>query len=212
MAQPLDIRENRPSYASFERVAIEDRAATIANNGRYTTKDVDMAMITPAGSKDRIPRFVGYNGDRLPPDPGSWFEELDMQVREERMPPGIAQQYKDAYFAWRRGQEVPLNGTPIKGWSVLSPSQQHNVIASNVLTVEDLAQANAEALGRIGMGAMDLKKKAETWLKASNDVGKVVTENEGLLIRCNSLEAQNATLTLRVKELEAELERAKAPA
>jgi len=134
-----------------------------------------------------------------------------MQVREERIPLKWAQEYKESYTAWKRGEEIPLNGTPIKGWSVLSPSQQANVIAANVRTVEDLAQANGEAVARIGMGGMELRQKAEAWIKAAKDVGITVQENIALKAKVSTLEEQVSRQALQIKELVKELEGAKVP-
>lgn len=188
----MEIREDRPSYVVFERQPVEDRDRSLAE-GRYMTKDVDFAIITPIGSKDRIPREVS-----------SWLSNMEQQVREERMPRQWYQQYKDAYEAWKRGEEVPLNGTPIKGWSLIGPAQQKNILGANVRTVEDLAQANDEALLRIGMGAVELKMQAQTWLKTAKDVGSVVKSNTVLEARITTLERDNKSLRTQNDELRSE--------
>lgn len=189
----MELRENRPSYVRFETQTIEDRAATLAN-GNYTEKNVDMVIITPIGSKDEIPMFVA-----------DWLTQLETHVREERIPRKWRDQYKEAYEAWKKGQEIPLNGTPIKGWSLLSPAQQNNIIAANIRTVEDLATANGEALQRIGMGGQELKQRAEAWLKAAAGAGVLVQENTLLRAKVKQLEHDNAGLLARNQELAGEL-------
>jgi hypothetical protein len=193
MALPLEQREDRPAYVQFERRGEEDRARTM-KEGRYIEKDVDFAIITPIGSKDRIPRKVE-----------DWFKQLEQQVREERIPAAWLQQYRAAYEAWKAGQEIPVNGTPIRGWPVLSPAQQANVISANVLTVEDLAQANGEARQRIGMGAEDLVEKAIAWLKAARAQGIPTQEVSALQAKIRLMEEQLKNKDERIKELEAEL-------
>jgi len=185
----MELRQERPPYVIFERKPVEDRNASISQ-GRYMTRDVDFAIITPIGSKDRIPKQVD-----------DWFKELEVMVREERMPAAWLEQWKQAYAAWRRGEELPVNGTPIKGWQMLSPAQQSNVISANILTVEDLAQATAEATQRIGMGALELKEKATSWLKASSGPGVLASENA-------ALKGENARLKGQVKGLEDQLREA----
>lgn len=184
-----ELRQERPPYVTFERKPQEDRNATISQ-GRYMTRDVDFAIITPIGSKDRIPKQVD-----------DWFKELEVMVQEERMPAAWLDQWRQAYAAWKRGEELPVNGTPIKGWQMLSPSQQANVIGANILTVEDLAQATAEAQQRIGMGAIELKQKAEAWLKAASGPGALAAENA-------ALRGENARLKGQVKGLEDQLREA----
>lgn len=159
-----EIMKARPSYVRFEKRPIEDRAETL-RKGAFSTKDVVHAIITPAGSKDQY-AFVA----------DEWLARLDQQVKEERIPFEWVDMYRRAYEAYKRGEELPLDGTPIKEWPPLSPAQRVNLIALHVLTVEDLAAANAETLARIGMGAQNLVEKAKTWLQASKDKGVVVEQ------------------------------------
>jgi hypothetical protein len=179
----MEVREQRPSYVRFEKRAVEDRVASMAL-GHYMTKDVDFAIITPIGSKDMIPR-----------EAEGWLASLEQQAREERIPKQWVVQYKEAYAAWKRGEELPVSGTAVKGWPVLSPAQQANVIAANVRTVEDLAQANDEAMRRIGMGGVEMKQKAEAWLKAAKNLGGVTQE-------ISALKQENITLKATLKQLE----------
>lgn len=188
----MEIKEQRPSYVVFETRQIEDRDATI-REGRYIAKDVHYAIVTPIGSKDRIPRQVD-----------DWLAQLVQQAREERIPRHWADQYKQAYEAWKRGEAVPVNGTPIKGWPLLSPAQQANVISANVLTVEDLAQANDEAQRRIGMGARDFCDKAMAWLKSAKSTGTVAAENASLTATVASLTNQLAAANKLNEQLRAE--------
>jgi hypothetical protein len=190
----MNIREQRPSYVVFERKGVEDRAASLAQ-GRYMEKNIDFAIITPIGSKDRIPREVN-----------DWFKTLDQQAREERIPKEWPTQYRAAYEAWKRGEEIPLQGTPVKGWAVLSPAQQANVISANVLTVEDLAQINDEGIKRIGMGALELRDKAIAWLKSAAGHGVATQENAALHARIRQLEANTEVLVGQVRDLRAENE------
>lgn len=186
-------KDERPAYVRFERRPIEDRATSLTA-GHVVTKDVDYAIITPVGSRDEIPREVK-----------DWFAQLKGQVKDQRIPEKFQEYYTRAYEAWKRGEDIPVEGTPIKGWQVLSPSQQANVLAANVRTVEDLALANGEAITRIGMGGHEIKQKAEAWLKASKEVGTVVQENSALRIRCSTLEQAIAGLEARNAALVAQV-------
>jgi hypothetical protein len=136
------MRKPSLSYVRFERRPIEDRNASL-RNGHFTTVDVDYAVITPPGSKDQIPREVK-----------SWFAYLDQQTLEERIPVEWVDKYKLAYEKWKKGEEIPLDGVAIKGWGLLSPAQQVNLIALGIQTVEQLADLNEEMKGRIGLGAV----------------------------------------------------------
>lgn len=182
MAQ-IEIAEARAPFVMFETRAVEDRDATIAN-GRYTTKDVDFALITPAGSKDQVERVVS-----------EWFEQLERDVKSNRTPRNWLMSYKHLYEEWKAGNETPVNGTPIKTWAILSPSQRTNLLSWKVMTVEDLAVANEEVIRRLGMGGRLLKQQAVDFLKASaSDTGKVTLELTDLRQKLDDLLAQNRTL------------------
>ena len=187
------IKEDRPSYVRFERKAVEDRAAS-DKAGHYVARDVDYALVTPVGSKDIIPRVAQ-----------DWLKMLDQQAKEERIPAKWVQMYKDAYAAWQKGEEIPVDGMPIKGWQLLSPVQQEAVIRANILTVEDLAQINGEAMTRIGMGALGLRDKAAAWLKAAGGTGKLASEMAALQAQNRALNDQNKKLSEDLQALSAQV-------
>lgn len=178
----IEMQENRPPLVRFERRAKEDRAASL-EKGHYATKDVDFALITPPYSKDCIEQEVD-----------DWMRIMNEQVQQDRMPANWRDKYVEAYNAWKRGEEVPLDGTAIKSWPVISPAQRQNLIAMGVATVEDLAQINDEGMRRYGMGGLDLKQKAQAWLAASKDVGQVTQQ-------IAALQADNETLRQALQEV-----------
>ena len=141
-------REDRPAYVRFEIVPVEDKAASEAA-GHYVGRDVEFALITPPYSKDIFKIKVPQ-----------WKLNMKQDVANGRLPEEWMDKYLEAYSKWKAGQEIPLNGTPIKDWGVISPSQREMLIRMNILTVEDLSRVTMEGLQRIGMGAVDLKNKA----------------------------------------------------
>lgn len=180
-------REERPAYVRFERRPMEDKAASI-REGRYVAKDVDFALVTPPYSKD----CVEYKVEQ-------WLINMERNVRDGRIPEKWADQWKASYNSWKNGQEMPLSGTPIKGWGVLSPAQQATLIAMNCLTVEDLAGINDEGLRRIGMGAVELRDKAKNWLASMKDHGAVT-------VQLAAMEQENRNLATTVESLKAQVE------
>lgn len=185
----LATREERPPYVRFESKTVEDKAATLAA-GRYVGKDVHYAIVTPTYSKDEMP----YKVDR-------WLEGVEKYVRDGRMNPKWLDMWKDAYQRWKNGQEIPLNGTPIRGWGLIAPSMQETLIRMNCLTVEDLAAVNDEGMKRIGMGALDLKNKAKNWLQAMKDHGPIASQMTALEQENKILKSQVETLGAQVAAL-----------
>jgi hypothetical protein len=186
----MELQEDRPAFVRFELRAREDRNKTI-ENGYYTTKDVEVALITPPFSKDCVEKDVT-----------DWLTEMEDHVRNMRMPARWRDHYKASYEAWSKGQEMPVNGTPIKGWRKLSPAQEKNLLAMGVQTVEDLAQINDEGMKRYGMGALQLKNLAIAELK---DPNKLAVENAALRSDMDTLKQQMLDIIEQNKEMAKQL-------
>jgi len=189
-------RKDRPAYVRFERRAIEDKLAS-QREGRYVSKDVDFALVTPPYSRDVFEQVAG-----------DWLKQMEQEVRNRRLPQEWYERYVQTYERWKKGEEMPLDGTPVKGWGMISPAQQKNLIALNILTVEDLAGVNDEGCRRIGMGASELRDKAKAWLSQTKDKGPLTmenaalkAENRALKTQVESLEGKVASLTERVEAL-----------
>jgi hypothetical protein len=159
-------------------------------SGRYMAKDVDFALITPPYSKDVVEQRVD-----------KWFDKLAIDIKNNRIPAQWVEGYRASYQAWKRGEEMPPEGTAIKGWGVISPAQQENLIRINVLTVEDLAVINDEGLKRIGMGARDLKNKAVAWLSQLRDKGALTMEMASVKNENEQLRATVGVLESKLNEL-----------
>lgn len=179
-------RKERPAYATFHRVAVEDRAAS-DKAGQFIAKDVDYVHVTPPYSKDVMKWKVPQ-----------WFENMRRDVSAGRMPPAWVDEYQKQYEAWKRGEEPSPTGSPIRGWGMISPAQQETLVRMNILTVEDLAVANDEGLRRIGMGSLDMQNKAKAWVAQIKDRGPLTQE-------VAAVKAQNRTLHAQVETLQAQV-------
>lgn len=194
IAEDLLNRKERPAYVKFVREAQEDPVAS-RREGRYVGRDVDIACITPPYSRD-VMKF----------EVAQWFEQMRNDVVNGRMPQEWADQYHAKYEAWKKGEELPLDGVPIKGWQVASPAQQETLLRMGILTVEDLAHVNDEGIRRIGMGGIDLKNKAVTWLQAAKDKGPITQENAELKRKVASMETELHSIRAKLEEAIAALQ------
>ena len=181
-------QSDRPSIVRFERRAVEDKPASI-KAGRYVSKDLDLVFTTAPGARDSVPQKVE-----------GWKAEMAYNLQCNRISHDRYKAYMESYEKWLLGQEMPLNGTPIRGWGVISPAQQENLIRINILTVEDLAAANAEARARIGMGAIELQNRAGAWLKQIRDAG-------GATMEIAQLKTDNANLKAELEGLKEQVAR-----
>lgn len=181
-------REERPPYVRFERRPVEDHAKSKAE-GRWVGRDVDFVKITPSYTKDVIVRDVD-----------GWFSKLKQDEKNGRIPNTWLPHYQRSYDAWKNGQEIPLEGTPIRGWGVISPALQETLLSCDIRTVEDAAQMTEDAMRRVGMAGNDIRNKARAALKAG-DKGKLVMENAELRAKLTVAEQNVEKLTADLQML-----------
>lgn len=186
--------EERPAYVTFEYRSIEDRNETI-KQGHYCGKDVAFVSITRPGSRDTHER----NAEE-------WLLQLESDARNGRIPTAWLEGYRALYTAWKKGEELPPTGTPIKTWPAISPAQQKTIIAAGVLTIEDLAALPDPELGRLGTGATSLKLRAREWLEAAKGSGKQAEEVAALKVKVDELTTLCEGLIEKNKLLVAEKE------
>ena len=187
----------KPPYVTFETRALEDRNASI-EAGHFVAKDVHFALITPAGTKDRIEKIAT-----------EWLHDLKEAVQQERFPAEWLDAYNRRYKSWLESREIPEDGSPVVDWPAVSPAQVKMLLDLNIRTVEQLAEATEEALAHMGMGARALKAKAQAWLDSSRGDGKVSAEleqlrqaNADLIARDAEREAQFKAMQTRLLSLE----------
>lgn len=165
----METPQAKAPWVEFRTIAEEDRQASV-DSGSYKARDVDYAFITPAGSKDCIEKPVK-----------EWFESLRLQVDNGRFPGEWLKSYEYRYEQWKATGEIPLEGTSVKNWAVASPAQVQTMLKIHVKTVEQLAAANEEVIGRLGMGGRNLVEKAKAYVKQQESgVGKLAEENADL--------------------------------
>jgi hypothetical protein len=192
------VDNERPPYVTFERVPVEDRTASIAA-GRYVAKEVDFVTITRPGSRDSVVK-----------EAEQYAKELQKRAADGLIPAEWPGMYEAAYKRWREGEEIPVMGTPIKGWQLLSPVSQKALLDAGVRTVEDLAKANEATLAAIGPGGISMKEKAKSWLASAENVGAVVEELNSLRVALEEAQETIKTLVADNKRLLAQLPERKA--
>lgn len=175
-------RKSIAPLVRFERIAVKDAQASLSS-GQYVAKDVDYAFITPPYSKDEVVKKAK-----------TFLEDNRVKVERGQLPAETADRYRRQYEAWKEGQELPLEGTPIKGWAMISPAQQAMLIDRKIPTVEMLAQANDEGMRNIGMGGMSMKKMAQGWIDQAKEKGPLST-------KIASVESENTVLKGSIETL-----------
>lgn len=185
----VGVASERPPYVSFETRAVEDRERSTETSLAF--KDVDFALITPMGSKDRVERVAS-----------EWFVQLKDQVGQGRFKQEWLSAFRSTYDAWKNDQEPPVDGHPIKNWPMASPAQVKMMSDLRIRAVEDLAAANEHVILRLGMGGRVLVEKAKEWLKSSGDIAPALEELSRLKIQNEEQRTQLTTQASQIKEMQ----------
>jgi hypothetical protein len=185
------MQQGRPPYVRFENRAEEDRDATIKAQ-RLTMKDVNYAIIHSVGSKDTTEKPAE-----------EWLAHCDLMASKGKWPAEWAAAHRKMFNDWLSGLEVVPVGFPVRQWAAITKAQAENLTLAGVLTVEDLAAANEQTLGKIGMGARQLKEKAQAYMDSTK--GNVGEELAALRAQVSDLMQSVGRLTEQKAELEAQL-------
>ena len=180
---------DRPPYVQWETRAIEDRSASLAA-GHYVAKDVDYAVIMRPGSRDKLEKEAIV-----------WLSELRAKDQKNEIPPTWFPAFQASFKAWKDGEEEPVNGTSVKLFPVLTPSQLKTLQSAGIKTIEDLAQIPDQDLGILGIGGLNLKLKARAWLEQAVDKGKLAEENASLNTHMTQMQKQLNFLTPELGKL-----------
>lgn len=160
MSMIPSIMDKRPPFVQFrdQEYGINREASEAA--GRPVPAMVTMVCITPHGSKDEFvkpaeewlqqTKAKALRGDY----PVEWYNHFDLQ-----------------YSEWKKGNELPREGTPIQTWQAASNEQRSRLKAIGIPTVEDLAQYPDGNLGIIGLDGRYLRDLARGWIAEGKDKG-----------------------------------------
>ncbi len=78
-----------------------------------------------------------------------------------------------AYEAWKRGQDIPVDGTPLAAWAGVSPEQAAHMRAMGILTVEGVRDMGEGAIARLPFpNARQMPKLAADFLSSKTEADK----------------------------------------
>jgi hypothetical protein len=101
----------------------------------------------------------------------------------------IKAEFAEAYAAWQKGEEVPLNGTPLAEWPQIQRREAELLVQNGIRTVEDFAAAREDLAAKFP-GGMTLQKKAQAWLAAASSTGRAAEQIAGLTAMVEALHMQ----------------------
>lgn len=192
----MNIMQSRPPFVMFETRALPDRAAT-EQAGIVQYKNVDFALITPSGSKDCVEKIAI-----------EWLAQIRKRALDGLDDPEWVKHFTLRYEEWKKGNEMPENGTPLKMWPAITPADIAVLHAAKIFTVEDLAALPDAGFNLVGMGARALREKARAWL-GSSEVGKTAEQIAKLTMQVEQLMEDLNTEREKRAELEGALRKKK---
>ena len=143
----MEVMKERPPYVSFE-VKLSKIGKPASKPATTSPKDVVYAIVTPVGSKDRIPRVAS-----------EWLAMLAEQVQQQRFPGEWLNAFHGLQGLLRRSRS-PAERYRVARLACDQPGTTCcKLFNFSVRTVEDLAVANEETLSRLGMGGRALGSK-----------------------------------------------------
>lgn len=125
----------------------------------------------------------------------------DKASRLQKTNPVVWEAIGPVYERWLKGQEEPVDGTPLHAWPAVTKGQVEQLKFLHIRTVEDVAAMNDAAMQRFGMGARVLRDKAQAFIQAkegeavlAEQLSKRDAQIEELMARIEDLEKANASL------------------
>lgn len=110
---------------------------------------------------------------------------------------------KNIFEMFKKGDEIPEQGMSLKGFPAFSPAELSLCKAVDLFTLEQLSEANEQAIQRLGPGGRSLKTKAIKMLDNYHH-GKAAEENAALRDQLAELHQKHHALELNVAQLLAE--------
>lgn len=132
--------------------------------------------------------------------PGDTLNRIDRMMRDTDK-----QEFPDEWEKFQRKEKHVIEGTPLEAWPQISRIQALEMKAMNIMTVEHLANL-ADVHAHKIMGFTELKRKAQTFLKAASDSSLFDKMNEDNQAKDAMLKQQSeaiAALQTQMAELTA---------
>lgn len=120
---------------------------------------------------------------------------------------GLRMKYREHYEHWKRTQTMAPVGTPLEMWPEMTPAMVHQLKASNIFTVEQLAGIADANLGNIPFGKT-IRNKAQAWLQVkekSDAVSAAAMQTQAMQDAMRMMEEKNAQEKAEMKAENADL-------
>lgn len=194
--------ENLPIKGDPEQEKCDDKGYKLDASGRRIKKLQEEHWVTYSPAHSPVNTQTTERVRLLFPDPTRMGEDQDGE--KLRYMTAVWSQIEPAFEAFQKGQEIPLNGTPLAAWSGVSPEQAEILRQSAIRTVEEVSRLTDGQIERVRLpNVRDLRAQAILFLENS-DAAKAA-EREA------QKDAQIAEMAERMAAMEALLEERTSP-
>lgn len=190
----MSIFDKRPPYVRWEEREMGLDPEATKREGRPIPRVVIMALITPAGSKDVVEKIAT-----------EWLKQIRDKAMQGEYPIDWVKFFDASFDEWKKGNELPREGTPIKTWAMATSEARTRLVALGITTVEDLAQCPDSGFGSIGLDARYLRDMARGWINEAKDKGLNAKTIADQNVEIDRLREHNQSLHDRVRALEEKL-------
>jgi|SRR5579859_387576 len=191
----IGLMKERPPFVRFEEREMGLDPVATEKEGRPIPRVVVMACITSAGSKDEHEKPVD-----------EWLLQIKAKALRGEYPIEWKNHFELQYSEWRKGNELPREGTPVKTWAMLTGEQRKRLIAIGVTTVEDLASYPDTNLSMIGIDGRYLRDTARGWINEAKDKGTNAKALADANVKIETQQEIIERLQERIQRLEARLD------
>jgi hypothetical protein len=195
MSMTPSVFDKRPPFVRFEEreMGINQEASDIA--GRPIPKIVMLACITPHGSKDCFEKVAD-----------EFLAQIKKKALAGEYPTEWLRHFELQYSEFKKGNELPRDGTPVKTWPAVSKEQSTRLVACGFTTIEDVAQIPDSALGILGLDGRYLRDLARGWINESKDKGVNARAVADAQVKIETQEETIKSLQARLSRLEEDRE------
>lgn len=159
--------------------------------GRPVPKMVEFICITSHGSKDSSDQIVS-----------EYLPRKRREAEQGLFNPEWVERFEKMYEAWKKGHEIPRDGTPILTWQMATREQNARLRALGITTVEDLSAIPDSGLGELGLDARILRDLARNWISEGRQKGINAQELANAQQKIRDLESVIGEMRVRLEAVE----------
>ena len=156
----IGIQQEVMPHVRFEQKDWGRNEQASKESGVHVPNRSTFIIITSHGSKDSSEHLVD-----------EWIPRKKAEASRGYYNPKWVDHFQDQYDAWKKGHELPRNGTPILTWQSISQEQNARLRALGYTVIEDVAALPDTALGTLGLDGRSIRDMARAWLNEGKDKG-----------------------------------------